>query len=75
MTEDILTDKSKEEWLEWRNSIQQKNKNTNTTNNTIIDPPLDESCHDTIGVICLDENGHLAAGRCYIHTYIMYIYV
>ena len=57
--ENILTDKSKQEWLQW------KLDTAVTTSPGIASEALDggdSDSHDTIGVICLDENGHLAAG-------------
>ena len=44
----ILTDSVKQEYLAWK---QEQDAKTST-----------EESHDTIGMICLDEHGHLAAG-------------
>lgn len=45
--EKILTDPVRDEWLEWKKTYEMAAK---------------EDSHDTIGFICLDQNGKLAAG-------------
>lgn len=45
----LLTDKSKAEWLEWKKTSQYK-------------PIINIENHDTIGMLAIDENGDIAGG-------------
>ena len=46
--EDLLTEKSRQDWLKW------KEKNTETR------PPINVENHDTIGLLALDRDGNLS---------------
>lgn len=48
---DLLTEKSKEEWLAWRSETPDYR------------PPINVENHDTIGLLCMDKNGDLS-GAC-----------
>ncbi|MGB5647675.1 isoaspartyl peptidase/L-asparaginase family protein [Muriicola sp.] len=48
--EDLLTEKSREEWLEWKKTSQYK-------------PVINIENHDTIGMLAIDANGDIA-GAC-----------
>lgn len=45
----LLTEKSKAEWLEWKKTSAYK-------------PIINIENHDTIGMLAIDENGHMAGG-------------
>lgn len=45
----LLTEKSKEEWLEWKKTSEYK-------------PIINIENHDTIGMLAIDENGDIAGG-------------
>jgi isoaspartyl peptidase/L-asparaginase-like protein (Ntn-hydrolase superfamily) len=53
----VLTEKSRLEWQLWKDEQEKKDKNLGREN--IID---DEESHDTVGLICLDAEGHLCCG-------------
>jgi isoaspartyl peptidase/L-asparaginase-like protein (Ntn-hydrolase superfamily) len=48
---DLLTPASKEAWLKWKESMEQKR------------PPINQENHDTIGMLALDKDGNLS-GAC-----------
>jgi N4-(beta-N-acetylglucosaminyl)-L-asparaginase len=49
LEEDILTESAKKDWEEWKASREKA-------------PSQDEDMHDTVGVVCIDAQGRLAAG-------------
>jgi isoaspartyl peptidase/L-asparaginase-like protein (Ntn-hydrolase superfamily) len=51
----VLTAKSRLEWQLWKD---EQKKNLNNEENAIDD----EESHDTVGLICLDAEGHLCCG-------------
>lgn len=46
---DLLTEKSKEEWLEWKKTSK-------------YETPINIENHDTIGMLAIDKNGDIAGG-------------
>ena len=54
--ERILTPEIEKEYYEWK--LQQVTSSSNSDSKQLVD----EDQHDTIGMICLDQYGHLAAG-------------
>eukprot|EP01039_Chlorochromonas_danica_P008866 gene8866-9778_t len=63
--EEVLTPEARTAWEEWIRTKQQSPSPTsigNSINSRGIDDDGDDEQHDTIGMICLDQHGHLSAG-------------
>lgn len=60
----VLTEPSKQEWLAWKQQQTQPEKlnvHNDSSGRSSLQIEVDNG-HDTVGVICLDSEGHLCAG-------------